>query len=146
MARVRNTPTALRPLLLCLAAGILGACGNSDPLQSESEWIFVNYWAEWCKPCIREIPELNGLDRREGYRVLGVNFDGATGAELEEQVEALGVEFPTLEKDPGPRFSLETPEVLPTTLVLAPGGTLHRVLVGPQTAESLVAATRAPPA
>ena len=92
----------------------------------------------------REIPELNGLDRRDGYRVLGVNFDGATGDELASQEEALGVEFPTLSEDPGPRFALERPEVLPRTLVLAPGGSLHRVLVGPQTVESLIGATEGP--
>jgi thiol-disulfide isomerase/thioredoxin len=101
----------------------------------------VNYWAEWCKPCIKEIPELNDLDRRDAYRVLGVNFDGATGVELEEQETRLKVAFPTLPTDPADRFGLERPAVLPTTLVIAPGGELHSVLVGPQTAESLIAAT-----
>ena len=131
----------LPPVLLAV---LLSGCERSDPLASDSEWVFVNYWAKWCKPCIEEIPELNGLDSRDGYRVLGVNFDGVTGEELASQEEALGVAFPTLTEDPGPRFSLERPEVLPRTLVLAPGGKLHRVLVGPQTAESLIAATEGP--
>ena len=26
------------------------------------QWVLVNYWAEWCKPCLEEIPELNELD------------------------------------------------------------------------------------
>jgi hypothetical protein len=43
-------------------------------------------------------------------------------------------------------FALARPQVLPTTLVLAPGGELHSVLIGPQTADSLIAATTRPAA
>lgn len=138
-ATLRNVATAV-----CLAA--LGACDARDPLHSDDAWTFVNYWAEWCKPCIREIPELNALDAETGYRVFGVNFDGASGEALAEQEARLGVAFPTLPEDPAARFSLERPAVLPTTLVLAPGGQLHRVLVGPQTAASLKAAAGEAPA
>jgi thiol-disulfide isomerase/thioredoxin len=112
--------------------------------EASSDWTFVNYWAEWCKPCIKEIPELNRLNERDGYRVLGVNFDGATGEDLDAQIAALGVAFPTLAEDPGAGYGLDRPRVLPTTLVVAPDGSLRHVLVGPQTAESLIAATRAP--
>jgi thiol-disulfide isomerase/thioredoxin len=134
-------------IMLSLAA-LLGGCRaqDEDPLMSSSDWTFVNYWAEWCRPCIKEIPELNALDTRDGFRVLGVNFDGATGEALAAQQDALGVAFPTLAEDPAARFALARPQVLPTTLVLAPGGQLHSVLIGPQTADSLVAATRRPAA
>lgn len=126
----------------------LGGCPapDDDPLRGSADWTFVNYWAEWCKPCIKEIPELNALDTRDGFRVLGVNFDGATGEALAAQQETLGVAFPTLAEDPAARFSLARPQVLPTTLVLAPGGELHSVLIGPQTADSLIAATKRPAA
>jgi len=132
----RRLSAAAAVLLLCLS--------GCSPQDASSDWTFVNYWAEWCKPCIKEIPELNRLNERDGYRVLGVNFDGATGAALEEQIAALGVAFPTLAEDPGSSLGLERPRVLPTTLVLAPDGSLRDVLVGPQTADSLIAATQAP--
>ncbi|GAB5414675.1 MAG: TlpA disulfide reductase family protein [Congregibacter sp.] len=141
--------------LLCLAGSLflcitgLAACGDSsvpeadaDPLDQRGQWTFVNYWAEWCKPCIQEIPELNALHELEGYRVLGVNFDGARGEALEAQLSALGVAFPTLAEDPAQRFELARPQVLPTTLVLTPDGDLAKVLVGPQTEESLLEWTR----
>ena len=124
----------------------LVSCGeekvsDAERLASEDGWTFVNYWAEWCKPCIKEIPELNALHARTGYAVLGVNYDGATGDDLQAQLDALGVAFPTLAADPAAGFGIERPQVLPTTLVLAPGGELRRVLVGPQTEATLIAAT-----
>ncbi len=140
--------------LLCLAlACCLTACapepGNGGSLQLEQlrgRWVVVNYWAQWCKPCIREIPELNALN--EAYpevAVFGVNFDGADGEELARQVAQLGVAFPTLVTDPAAQLGLPRPVVLPTTLVLDPTGRLTDTLVGPQTLESLALATRQSP-
>ena len=61
----------------------------------DDRWLVINYWAEWCKPCIKEVPELNALDAKyPQVAVLGVNFDGVTGAELQGQVEKLGIAFP----------------------------------------------------
>lgn len=121
----------------------LGACGKSDApsavsLDKTGEWTFVNYWANWCKPCIKEIPELNDLHALEGVRVLGVNYDGAVGDELQAQLDSLKVQFPTLSADPAARYDIARPQVLPTTLVIDPNGALHAVLVGPQTEKSLL--------
>ena len=127
-------------LLAVVFVALLTAC-EGQSVGSREDWTFVNYWAVWCKPCIKEIPELNALHERDGYMVLGVNFDGASGEELAEQVKSLGVGFPTLTEDPGEELGITRPQVLPTTLVLAPGGEVHRVLVGPQTEASLIAAT-----
>ncbi|WOJ93548.1 TlpA disulfide reductase family protein [Congregibacter variabilis] len=129
--------------LLLLITGI-SACEKFDSkdatsLDSTGSWTFVNYWAKWCKPCITEIPELNLLHQREGVRVLGVNYDGAQGDELQSQLDSLDVRFPTLATDPAARYGIDRPQVLPTTLVINPEGTLAAVLVGPQTEASLLA-------
>ncbi|MFK7830846.1 MAG: TlpA family protein disulfide reductase [Congregibacter sp.] len=116
----------------------------TELLDQTGSWTFVNYWAKWCMPCIKEIPELNALDQRAGYRVLGVNFDGASGEDLQTQLRELGVSFPTLPNDPAARYGINRPQVLPTTLLLDPDGNLVRVLVGPQTQDSLIAATEQP--
>lgn len=145
MTSARN-PIALLllPALLLTLAGCDRPPVTADPLAETGDWTFINYWANWCKPCIKEIPELNALHAMSGYRVLGVNYDGASGEALQGQLDALGVGFPTLAADPAPRFALERPQVLPTTLVLDPTGKLRHVLVGPQTEESLIALTKAP--
>jgi thiol-disulfide isomerase/thioredoxin len=136
--------------LFCLTALLsLLACtentGTSLPPRLEAlrgQWVVINYWASWCTPCIKEIPELNALDEQYSQvTVLGVNYDGASGAELELQRQQLGVTFASLEADPAAQLGTPRPVVLPTTLILDPTGQLVTTLVGPQTLESLVKVT-----
>lgn len=133
----------LLPLLLLLVA-----CSRTDTstagLQLEAhrgQWLVINYWAVWCAPCIQEIPELNALNELPEVTVLGVNYDGVTGEELERQLQTLGIDFPLLETDPASQLGVTRPVVLPTTLIIDPSGQLQETLVGPQTLDSLAAAT-----
>lgn len=143
-----------RRIGLALLVLFLGACGEPDGQLTEpngaeqgfrfdqwhGRWLVVNYWAEWCAPCRHEIPELNALNLRDDVQVVGVNFDGIRGAKLQEVTVAMDVTFPTLVDDPGPRYGVERPRVLPTTLVIQPDGLLLSELRGPQTQQSLLQA------
>lgn len=140
----------LLTILLVLMAGCSApeqpqSDGTIDALDKntyEGRWVVVNYWAKWCKPCIKEIPELNALDSKyEQVAVLGVNYDGASGQELQSQITTLGIEFPILLQDPSAALGVTLPSVLPTTLILNPDGQLVATLVGPQSLESLALAT-----
>ena len=109
----------------------------------QGRWVVINYWAEWCMPCIKEIPELNELAQEyPDITVLGINYDGAEGAELQRQVSLLGIEFPLLADDPAMELGYARPLVLPTTVVLNPVGNIAATLVGPQTLASLARATQ----
>ena len=52
--------------------------------ELEGQWLLINYWAEWCGPCRKEIPELNRLAQhpQAAVQVLGVNYDGVQGEAL----------------------------------------------------------------
>ena len=132
---------ALAALVSCDPTDTLAlADGSEQPWSTlEGDWLLVNYWAKWCAPCRVEVPELNEM-HEAGTAVLGVNFDGLAGPELDADITDLGIRFPVALHDPRERWGAERPEVLPTTFIVAPDGTLHAVLVGPQSRESLMAA------
>lgn len=132
--------SVLLSLLACSEQEAPAAAPELDDLRGQ--WVVINYWAQWCKPCIEEIPQLNALDAQyTQVTVLGVNYDGASGAELEQQRQKLGVAFASLAADPAARLGTTRPVVLPTTLILDPAGQLAATLLGPQTLESLAQAT-----
>ena len=71
--------------------------------ELRGNWVLINYWADWCRPCREEIPELNILHQRqegEPIFVLGVNFDYLDGQELTDLIGEMGIEFPVLVDDP----------------------------------------------
>ena len=121
-----------------------GTYGNES--HWAGRWLVVNYWAEWCAPCRKEIPELNALhrDRREtGIVVLGVNYDGIEGEELGQLAERMNIEFPVLAADPAMRWQIERPQVLPTTVLINPQRQVQAALQGPQSQQSLELAVKA---
>lgn len=142
-----------RSLLLLVLALLAAGCGRGDVeladgqrvgwSQWDGQWLVINYWAEWCAPCREEIPELNRLHRAgadANVVVLGVNFDGVTGAGMDRLIDLFDIEFPILLADPAPRWNQSRPAILPTTLIIDPEGKLHATLVGPQTYDSLAEA------
>lgn len=106
----------------------------------KGKWLIINYWAEWCLPCIKEISELNKLNAEynDKLKVLGVNFDRLTGNELFNIINKMGISFENLENDPSSILKLSRPTALPTTYIFNKDGNLSFKLVGPQTMESLL--------
>lgn len=116
---------------------IQGRSGMFSELKGK--WLVINYWANWCKPCIEEIPELNRFakNNQKKVTVFAVNFDGVSGTDLVQQAKKLGIQFPVLTQDPSVKLNYPLPTVLPTTLVFNPKGELQETLIGPQTEEGL---------
>ncbi len=114
-----------------------GKVVNFDDLQGR--WVLINYWAIWCAPCRKEIPDLNEYARNnsDNVAVYGVNYDGVQGNALDEQVKSLNIKFDTFLLDPRFRWDLVKSDILPETLIINENGELRHRLIGPQTIADL---------
>lgn len=105
--------------------------------------VVLNLWAYWCGPCRDELPALAEYQRRAGpaVTVVTVHQDDNEAAGLALLAE-LGVRLPTLQ-DPRRQVAaaLRVPNVMPATVVLAPDGSVARILPQPfATVEEIAAA------
>ena len=106
----------------------------------KGKWIVFNYWADWCPPCIKEIPELNSLQSNfsDDLKVFLINFDMLEGEELKQQLEKFNVQVDSLLTDPSVIYDWIIPENLPVTFIINRKGELEYTLVGPQTEEEII--------
>ena len=112
-------------------------------------WVVVNYWATWCGPCLKEMPELSALDAmREDVEVIGLAYEDTTPAELQAFLRKHPVVYPVAVVDVyDPPAAFDAPRGLPTTWLIAPDGRVARHFLGPVTAADLEAAiAKGPPA
>ncbi len=138
-------------IVLTLIMGLVACSEQPDVHMSTGEsvqfgdyagrYLLINYWAEWCHPCLEEIPELNALasGHSEEIAVIGVNFDGVQAEELLRQQKRLAIQFPVVTMDPAAIFHYSPPEVLPTSYLIDQNQKLVATLVGPQTRQSILA-------
>ena len=107
--------------------------------EYRGQWVVVNYWATWCKPCRKEIPDLSALhDGREDVTVLGLAFEDTEPAEFESFLESYPASYPILVVDVyDPPADLGSPRVLPTTHLIDGSGALVETWLGPVTSEMI---------
>lgn len=103
------------------------------------EWVVVNYWATWCAPCRKEIPDLSRLhDSAEDITVLGLAFEDTEVEAFERFLQNYPATYPILLVDVfDPPEAFGAPRALPTThLVNANGQNVH-TWIGPVTGEMI---------
>lgn len=128
-------------LAACQQPDFYDAAGEGHRFEDlRGKWLIVNYWATWCGPCKKEIPELNEVAEKyaDKLNIYGVDFDAPKADALDKEIDEMKIEFPVFERDPSKRLGYEPPQVLPTTFVFSPEGKLVKTLVGPQTQQSLL--------
>lgn len=113
-----------------------GSNTNLDKL--EGNWIVINYWADWCAPCIKEIPELNEFaDENKDIFVFTFNFDHLDQEDLAPIAKKFNIEVPSLVTHPRDIWGIQTPPAVPATFFINPNGELSLSLFRPQTKDTL---------
>ncbi|NEZ04535.1 TlpA family protein disulfide reductase [Wenzhouxiangella sp. XN201] len=116
--------------------------GGSERLSDyRGQWVVVNYWATWCKPCRKEIPDLSDLhDSRDDITVLGLAFEDTEPADFEAFLQSFPASYPILIVDVyDPPADLGSPRVLPTTYLIDGSGAMVETWLGPVTSEMITA-------
>ena len=149
--------------LLCLSMLILSACGDSGGERAESlkiggraphfslksldggtvtnssfegNPVVLNFWATWCGPCMKEIPDLKQFAADSRAKVLGIALDEDGAKAVKSFVERNGINY---------QIALGNQEVfkqfsgygIPYTLVLDRSQRIANIYRGPVTKESL---------
>ena len=115
---------------------------TTDGLQSEipNAWAgkttLVNFWASWCAPCLKEMPELQAFaDEKSANskQVVGIALDDAASAR--SMLERLDISYANLIDAPGPADAsvrLGNPAgVLPYSVLVSADGRVLKTKIGP---------------
>lgn len=102
-----------------------------------SEWqgkpMLLNFWASWCAPCVREMPQLDALQKQfPQVQFIGIGID--TVAKIRKFLLKVPVSYPLLVLGTSGIDTLrnlgDTAAGLPFTLILAADGSVNRSILG----------------
>ena len=126
-------------LLSCQNNNIKVYDGSDISLSKlNGNWIVINYWADWCAPCIKEIPELNEFAKEnEDLFVYTFNFDHLEIEDLAPLTKKFKISVPSLVTHPREIWGIQTPPAVPATFFINPNGELVLSLFRPQTKDKL---------
>jgi thiol-disulfide isomerase/thioredoxin len=89
------------------------------------KWVVVNFWATWCAPCVKEIPEIAEFQRDqppERAVVIGIALDVDNAQKTREFAVKVGHSYPLVLGDAKVEKQFGKVKGLPTTLVFDASG------------------------
>jgi Thiol-disulfide isomerase and thioredoxins len=118
---------------------------DGQPFDLEAQrgrWVIVNFWATWCVPCIKEMPDISRfVTSHKNVAAIGLAYEDSDKADIEAFLVKHPVSYPIAQVTmDNPPKDFESPRGLPTTYLIDPDGKVARRFVGPVTEQSLGAA------
>ncbi len=114
--------------------------GKDFQLSSlRGQWVVANYWATWCAPCRKEIPDFSAFHtQRDDVTVLGLAYEETDPKDIVKFLKRLPASYPILLVDVfNPPKALGTPRGLPMTFLISPKGEIVERYIGPVTSQQI---------
>ena len=108
-------------------------------LRNIKEWdgelIFLNFWATWCPPCLKEIPDFIELQKQygsQGFQIIGIAIDDEEA--VRDYVIEVGMNYPTMVLESegvglAKRFG-NGAGILPYTVIIKRDGEISNTITG----------------
>ena len=89
----------------------------------KGKWVLINFWATWCPPCLKEIPDLISLSKdRKDIMVIGVAMDSDDPRIVMEFVQSMAINYPIVFGNREIAAQLDDVSLLPSTYFYDPEG------------------------
>ncbi|RDI97789.1 TlpA family protein disulfide reductase [Dyella solisilvae] len=105
-----------------------------DLAAQRGKWVIVNYWATWCVPCVKEMPDISRFVTTHAGKVtaIGLAYEDSDKADILAFLAKHPVSYPiaqvTLDQ---PLKDFDEPRGLPTTWLIGPDGKVAERFIGP---------------
>ncbi|WP_198263786.1 TlpA family protein disulfide reductase [sulfur-oxidizing endosymbiont of Gigantopelta aegis] len=98
----------------------------------KGKWVLVNFWATWCPPCRKEIPDLTDFHQEnDDAVVIGVNYEpGISDKKLNHFLALYLVNYPITRVNDEIIATLGEPRGLPTSILIDPQGNVKKKISG----------------
>jgi len=95
--------------------------------------VILNFWATWCPPCIKEIPdfiELYGQYKDKGFEMVGISLDQAGISVVKPFVQKFKMNYPVMMTDGQVDKAYGGITSIPTTFIIDPAGNIRKKYIG----------------
>jgi peroxiredoxin len=93
--------------------------------------VLVHFWANWCEPCVTEMPSLQRLRDQfaPSFEILGVNYQEGP-ARIKSFIDKTGISFPIVRDTDGAVAKAWGARIFPASYVVDRAGDVRHVLIG----------------
>ncbi|MBI5178474.1 MAG: TlpA family protein disulfide reductase [Nitrospinae bacterium] len=114
---------------------ILHKLGGGDVKLSDyrGKWVFLNFWATWCVPCLQEMPSMESFHKKfkdKNMTMLAVSLDHGDATRVADFVKKKGITFEVFhdpESEASQKFGVYS---LPSTFIINPRGVVVAQALG----------------
>ncbi len=112
-----------------------------DLASYRGKWVVVNFWATWCAPCLKEIPDFNAFAKAHtNVQFIGLAYEEIERQDMQAFLKKVPIDYPIALLDVyNPPKDFDTPRGLPMTVLISPSGSVAEKFLGPVTTEQLLA-------